>query len=142
VADGSDCSYHSSDAGQNLPVTLGAPDWTLHQPAAALAKRTISSEELTKLCLERIHKYGKGLKAFITLTEESALLEARECDRQRAAGQKCGRLHGIPNALKDNFDTAGVLTTAGSQVFRDRVPAKDAEVNASLEGRALCVWRN
>ena len=70
-------------------------DWTLSEAAAALAKGTVSSEELTKLCLARIGKLDRVLNAFITLQEESALEQARECDRQRKAGRNhdLGRRH-------------------------------------------------
>ena len=108
-------------------------DWTLNQAADALHARKISSEELTRLCLARIHKLEPQLNAVITLTEETALEQARACDRQRTAGKVSGRLHGIPLALKDNIDTAGVLTTAASNVFRNRVPNEDAEVTRRLK---------
>src|ERR1039457_5838369 len=59
--------------------------WTLNQAAVALADRTISSEELTKWCLARIDKLDRQLNAFIALDAESALQQARECDRNRGA---------------------------------------------------------
>jgi aspartyl-tRNA(Asn)/glutamyl-tRNA(Gln) amidotransferase subunit A len=108
-------------------------EWTLTEASQALAKGTVSSEELTKLCLARIHKLDPSLNAFITLTEESALEQARECDRQRKAGRVPSRLHGVPIALKDNIDTAGIKTTAAAGVFKDRVPAEDAEVTRRLK---------
>jgi aspartyl-tRNA(Asn)/glutamyl-tRNA(Gln) amidotransferase subunit A len=103
--------------------------WTLAQAAAAMQRRTISSEELTKLCFTRIRKIDPKLNSFITLTEESALAQARECDRTRSRNP----LHGIPIALKDNIDTAGIRTTAASRVFFDRFPTQDAEVAARLK---------
>ena len=108
-------------------------DWSLTEASQALAKGTVSSEELTKLCLARIHKLDPQLNAFITLTEESALQQARECDSQRKAGRVASRLHGVPIALKDNIDTAGIKTTAAAGVFKDRVPAEDAEVTRRLK---------
>src|SRR5438067_4800095 len=98
--------------------------WTLTEAAAALARRAVSSEELTKLCLARIGKLDRPLNAFITLDADSALRQARECDRRRKLGHVASRLHGIPLALKDNIDTAGLRTTAAAQVFRNRVPAE------------------
>jgi aspartyl-tRNA(Asn)/glutamyl-tRNA(Gln) amidotransferase subunit A len=112
-------------------------DWTLSEAAAALAKRTISSEELTKLCLARIRKLDRVLNAFITLQEDSALEQARECDRQRKAGRAPSHLYGVPIALKDNIDTAGVRTTAASHVFKDRVPTEDAEVTRRLKAAGV-----
>jgi aspartyl-tRNA(Asn)/glutamyl-tRNA(Gln) amidotransferase subunit A len=108
-------------------------DWTLNEAADALAKRKVSSEELIKLCFERIHKLESQLNAVITLQEETAFEQARHCDRERAAGRASGRLYGIPIALKDNIDTAGVRTTAASNVFKNRVPTEDAEVTLRLK---------
>jgi aspartyl-tRNA(Asn)/glutamyl-tRNA(Gln) amidotransferase subunit A len=108
-------------------------DWTLTEASQALAKGTVSSEELTKLCLARIHKLDPSLNAFITLTEESALEQARECDRQRKAGRVPSPLYGVPIALKDNIDTAGIKTTAAAGVFKNRVPTEDAEVTRRLK---------
>ena len=107
--------------------------WTLNQAAVALAKRTISSEELTKLCLARIDKLDRQLNAFISLDAESALKQARECDRTWGAGHGASLLYGIPIALKDNIDTAGLRTTAAAKVFKDRVPTEDAEVTRRLK---------
>jgi aspartyl-tRNA(Asn)/glutamyl-tRNA(Gln) amidotransferase subunit A len=111
--------------------------WSLTQAAAALAKGIISSEELTKLCLARIGKLDRRLNAFITLEADSALAQARECDRLRRAGRVSSRLHGLPIALKDNIDTAGVKTTAAAQVFKDRVPKEDAEVTRRLKAAGV-----
>jgi aspartyl-tRNA(Asn)/glutamyl-tRNA(Gln) amidotransferase subunit A len=113
--------------------TTGDPlDWTLAQASEALRKGQISSEELTRLCLARIEKLDRTLNTFITLEAESALRQAQTCDRQRKAGRASGVLFGIPIALKDNIDTAGVRTTAAAQVFKDRVPSEDAEVTRRL----------
>ena len=117
-----------------------APDslsWTLCEAAEALAKRTISSEELTRLCLARIEKLDRQLNAFITVNAESALAEARESDRRRKSEAAPGRLWGVPIALKDNIDTAGVRTTAAARVFQDRVPAEDAEVTRRLKAAGV-----
>lgn len=104
-------------------------EWTLVQAAAGISKRTVSSEELTKACLARIEKLNGKLNAFLSVDAEGALRQARECDRRRAGG----RLYGVPIALKDNIDTAGIKTTAAAAVFRDRVPAEDAEVVRRLK---------
>jgi aspartyl-tRNA(Asn)/glutamyl-tRNA(Gln) amidotransferase subunit A len=107
--------------------------WTLTQAAAALQRRSISSEELTKLCLARIKKLDSKLNSFITVTENAALAQARACDEKRSRSPKgLSPLYGVPIALKDNIDTAGLRTTAASQVFLDRVPTQDAEVVTRL----------
>jgi aspartyl-tRNA(Asn)/glutamyl-tRNA(Gln) amidotransferase subunit A len=92
---------------------------------------------LTRLCLTRISKLDRPLNAFITLEQESAIQQAQECDRQRRAGRVTSHLHGIPIALKDNIDTAGVRTTAAAQVFKDRIPAEDAEVTRRLKAAGV-----
>lgn len=102
--------------------------WTLKAASDALAKKTISSAELTKACLDRIAKFDKGLNTFITLTADTALEAAKRMDAERASGKVRSPLHGIPIALKDNIDTAGIRTTAASALFADRVPTEDAEV--------------
>jgi aspartyl-tRNA(Asn)/glutamyl-tRNA(Gln) amidotransferase subunit A len=117
--------------------------WSLAQAAAALHRRTISSEELTRLCLARIRKLDPKLNSFITVTEDTAMAEARACDRSRASRSKIlSPLYGIPIALKDNIDTAGIRTTAASRVFLERVPAQDAEVAARLKAAGtICLGK-
>jgi aspartyl-tRNA(Asn)/glutamyl-tRNA(Gln) amidotransferase subunit A len=93
-----------------------------------LRKRELSPVELTKNCLARIEKLNPTLNAFITVTAESALAQARSAESEILQGRWRGPLHGIPLALKDLIDTAGVRTTAASALFKDRVPAEDAEI--------------
>ncbi len=112
----------TATAARAAAATSDPLSWTLTEAASNLAKRAISSEELTKLCLDRIAKLDKRLNAFITVLPDSALAQARECDRQRKTGRVSSRLHGIPIALKDNIDTAGILTTAAAQVSRIESP--------------------
>ena len=123
--------------GQSARYSNDPADWTLCQAAAALTKGSISSEELTQHCLERIRKSDGSLNAFITVTEAGALTQARQCDRERSSGRIPSRLHGIPIALKDNIDTAGVLTTAASRVFHQRIPSDDAEVARRLKNAGI-----
>ncbi len=82
---------------------------------------------MTQACLARIESLNPTLNAFITVTAESALAAARGAEAQIARGGWKGPLHGIPIAMKDLLDTAGVRTTAASALFKDRVPAEDAE---------------
>ena len=102
--------------------------WTLADAASRIRKRKISSEELTKLMLDRIRQRDSRLNAFITITADRAMEQARACDRDLHAGKIRGALHGVPIALKDNIDTAGILTTAAAKIFAKRVPDEDAEV--------------
>jgi aspartyl-tRNA(Asn)/glutamyl-tRNA(Gln) amidotransferase subunit A len=119
----------------NLAATSSDPlAWSLREAAAALAKRQISSEELTRLCLARIAAFDSRLNTFITFDADTALAQARTSDRQRTTGRAAGLLAGVPIALKDNIDTAGVRTTAAARVFQNRVPSEDAEVTRRLKG--------
>jgi aspartyl-tRNA(Asn)/glutamyl-tRNA(Gln) amidotransferase subunit A len=98
-----------------------------------LRKGKVSPVELTKSCLAQIEKLNPTLNAFITVTSESALTQARSAEAEILRGNWRGPLHGIPLALKDLIDTAGVRTTAGSAFFKDRVPPEDAEVVLRLK---------
>jgi len=98
-----------------------------------LRKRELSPVELTKNCLAQIEKLNPTLNAFITVTAESALTQARTAEAEILRGHWRGPLHGIPLALKDLIDTAGIRTTAASALFKDRVPTDDAEVVRRLK---------
>jgi aspartyl-tRNA(Asn)/glutamyl-tRNA(Gln) amidotransferase subunit A len=101
--------------------------------AKKLKKREVSPVELTRECLQRIEKLNSTLNAFITITPESAMSQARQAEEEIQRGQWRGSLHGVPVALKDIIDTAGVRTTAASALFKDRIPSKDAEVVRRLK---------
>ena len=101
--------------------------------AELLKTGQISSVELTNDCLSRIEKLNPAVNAFITITANSALAHAREADAEIRRGQWRGPLHGIPLGLKDLIDTAEVLTTAASAVFKDRVPKQDADIVSRLK---------
>lgn len=106
---------------------------TATEALTRLERGTLRSEALVAECLDRIEKLDKRFNAFITVRHDEALREARELDRERCDGRVRGPLHGIPIALKDNIDTCGIRTTAGSAVFANRVPAADAEVVRRLK---------
>jgi aspartyl-tRNA(Asn)/glutamyl-tRNA(Gln) amidotransferase subunit A len=106
---------------------------TIREAAEALRRRSYSALELTTATLARIERLNPTLHAFITVTAEEALLEAREADTELAAGKDRGPLHGIPIALKDVFYTRGVPTTGGSPVYRNFVPDRDAFAVARLK---------
>jgi len=93
----------------------------------------ISPVELTRDCLAKIRKLNPILNAFITVTAESALLQAQEAEAEIRHGNWRGPLHGVPVAVKDLIDSAGVRTTAASALFKDRIPAEDAEVVRRLK---------
>lgn len=101
---------------------------TIRELSHGIRKRQISPAELTHECLNRIERLNPQLNAFITVLADSALEQARKAEQEVFRGKYRGPLHGIPIGLKDIIDTAGTPTTAASAVFRNRVPAKDAEV--------------
>jgi aspartyl-tRNA(Asn)/glutamyl-tRNA(Gln) amidotransferase subunit A len=101
---------------------------SLTEAAQQIRAGTITSTALTKACLERIRIYNPKVDAFITVLTDHALAQAAQMDAEQKAGKLRGPLHGIPIALKDNIDTAGIRTTAASKVYDDRVPTEDAEV--------------
>ena len=106
---------------------------TLKQASELLRRRDVSPVDLVEACLSRIERHDRAINAFITVTREQALATAREMESELRRGRPRGPLHGVPIALKDNIDTDGVLTTAASGVFKDRVPTEDAEVVVRLK---------
>ncbi len=105
---------------------------TIAEAAAKLRAREISAVELAQESLRAIHHHQPRLNAFITVTEELALEQARRADHELAHGIDRGPLHGIPYALKDVFETRGIRTTCGSKIFADHVPDHDSAVYEKL----------
>src|SRR5690348_6233894 len=105
----------------------------LAEASQAVQKKEISPVDLTQACLKEIEQRNPELKAFITVTAESALSEARKAEAEIARGEWKGPLHGIPLAVKDLAETAGIKTTAASAVLKDYVPTADAEVVRRLK---------
>jgi aspartyl-tRNA(Asn)/glutamyl-tRNA(Gln) amidotransferase subunit A len=106
---------------------------TLQGAADQLRTKRLSPVELTQACLARIERLNPSLNAFITVSAESAMASARTGEAELQLGRWRGPLHGIPIALKDLFDTAGVRTTAASALFKDRIPTEDATVVRKLK---------
>jgi aspartyl-tRNA(Asn)/glutamyl-tRNA(Gln) amidotransferase subunit A len=105
---------------------------TISEAAPAIAAGKIKSEKLTEDCLQKIAELNPTLNAFITVTAEEALQQARQADKDIAAGRRIGPLHGIPISLKDLIDQKGVRTTAGSLVRKDHVADADAVITRRL----------
>lgn len=106
---------------------------TLTEASARIRSRSATPSQLVSACLKRIAIYNPKINAFISVLQEQALTEAKQLDAEQKAGRFRSPLHGIPIVLKDNIDTAGIRTTAGSAVFDDRVPTEDAEVVRRLK---------
>ena len=135
-------SYEMTSGGvTGLPTAPGAvadtdtdlafaPVWQL---SAWISSGAITSEALTQIYLARIEAYDSDLRAYITVMADQALDQARMRDRERAAGQIRSALHGIPYALKDIVDIAGVRATWGAQIYRDRIASQTATIAHMLE---------
>lgn len=101
---------------------------TITKVATLIRKRQLSPVELTKALLARIGRLQPTLNAFITVTSDLALKQARQAEREISKGRYRGPLHGIPITIKDLFYTAGIRTTAGSKILRNFVPTENATV--------------
>jgi aspartyl-tRNA(Asn)/glutamyl-tRNA(Gln) amidotransferase subunit A len=105
-------------------VTTTVP--TIADAARRIAAKQLSPVELTKACLERVHALDGQLHAFVHLTEERALAEARAAEAAIMANGPKSPLHGIPIGLKDIVDTKGIPTTCQSKLLQDNIPEADA----------------
>jgi Asp-tRNA(Asn)/Glu-tRNA(Gln) amidotransferase A subunit family amidase len=101
--------------------------------AGLIKTKQISSLDLTKIYLDRIKKYDPSLLAFVTVTEELALQQAEKADRELAAGQYRGPLHGIPYGVKDLASVPGYPTTWGAAPYKEQVINETATVVKKLE---------
>jgi len=106
----------------------GIASLTMTKVSSMLHAGEISSTQLVQASLQELADHGNETNAFITVMREHALAQARVLDDEAASNRFRSPLHGIPIALKDNIDTAGVRTTMASALFADRVPTDDAEV--------------
>jgi aspartyl-tRNA(Asn)/glutamyl-tRNA(Gln) amidotransferase subunit A len=106
---------------------------TIVEAARALRARTVSSVELTQAALDSVSRLNGKLNAFLTVTAEHAIEQARAADDAIDRGAARGPLHGVPVAVKDVFATKGVRTTIGSKLFTDHVPDQDAAVVEKLD---------
>lgn len=115
-------------AGAGRTSGSGLTSLSLSEAAELVRSKKVSPVDLARACLSRIEQLNPALNAFITITADAALAQAREAEAEIQHGRWKGPLHGVPVAVKDLLDTAGVRTTGASALFKDRVPAQDAEV--------------
>ena len=112
---------------------------SIEEVARLYRKRKLSPVELTKLMLARIDQLNPKLNAYITVTAELAVAQAKKAEaelfapRGRKGRRDRGPLHGIPISLKDNIYTKGIRTTAGSKILKDFIPQHDAAVWTKLQ---------
>ncbi len=114
-------------------------DLTIAEAAAALRGGSLSALALTESVLARIEETEPTLNAYMLVTADLAREQAARADEELANGLDRGPLHGIPFALKDLFETAGITTTGGSGFLRDRVPEEDAFVVAKLHEAGIAL---
>jgi len=114
---------------QSRPAALDeVAFWSVTELADLVRRRAVSSVELTEMYLRRLEQHNPTLNCVVTLTRERALTEAREADREIAAGRYRGFLHGIPYGVKDIIAAKGYPTSWGAEPFKARVIDEDAEV--------------
>jgi aspartyl-tRNA(Asn)/glutamyl-tRNA(Gln) amidotransferase subunit A len=114
---------------------------TIHEAQELLRKGEISATELTQAVIDRIVEIDNQVKAYLTVTPEWALEQAREADRRRAAGEDYPLL-GVPVAIKDVICTKGVVTTCGSKILENFIPPYDATVIEHLrQGGAVILGK-
>ena len=105
---------------------------TLADAGRLLASKALTAEAITERCLARITERNRTLNAFVTVLDDEAVAQAREADREIAAGRYRGPLHGIPISLKDIIDLRNAPTTAASRVRDGHVARRDATVVGRL----------
>ncbi|TAK73881.1 MAG: amidase, partial [Dehalococcoidia bacterium] len=119
------------------PVDLGS--LTIADADAQIAAGQLSPVALTEAAFERIDATNTCVNAFVRLMRDSAREEAHAAGARAAAGQRLGPLDGIPIAVKDLYDTAGVVTAAGTDAYRERVPMADATAVARLRAAGAVI---
>lgn len=107
--------------------------YSIGQLAELIRTRRITSEQLTRMYLERLKRYAPKLECVITLAESLAIQQAKRADTEIAEGRYRGPLHGIPYGAKDLLATKGIKTTWGSVPYKDRIIDEDATVVKRLE---------
>lgn len=108
-------------------------EMTLRQAAAAVRDGSLSPVELTKASLDRVRSTEPKISAYVCLTEDRAMAAARQAEREIAAGTWRGELHGVPIAVKDLYDMAGLPTTCSSKVRADHLASADSACVERLE---------
>ena len=122
--------------------TLDPGELTIAEIAPRIRRKEISPLELTRHYLDRIKRLNPTLNAYLTVTEEQALVDAKKAEEEIRKGKYRGVLHGIPFSIKDNLATKGVRTTAGSKILSEWAPDFDATVVERLkEGGAIILGK-
>jgi aspartyl-tRNA(Asn)/glutamyl-tRNA(Gln) amidotransferase subunit A len=128
VTNSNDCESKPSFADDAIA------DLPLSDLSRMIRNREITSKKLVEIYLDRIGRFDgpEGINSYITIAADRALRDAEDADRLTQIGKPKGLLHGLPLAIKDNFETRGIRTTAGSKVLASWVPTRDAHVVGRL----------
>lgn len=113
---------------------------TLTDLSWLIAARKVSAAEALEAVLGRVRALDDKLNAFITLCADEARADAQRADQEIGAGNYRGPLHGVPVSIKDLFDTAGVLSTGGSKIFKDRRPEHDSALAEKLRAAGAVIF--
>ena len=124
----------------NIPANVNMPAnknelafYSIPQLASLIKNKKITSVELTRFFIDRLKKYGDSLQCVISLTEDIAMQQAAQADKEIAAGKYRGPLHGIPYGLKDLFAVKGTKTTWGAAPYKNQTIDEDAYVYTKLK---------
>ncbi|MBI3965697.1 MAG: Asp-tRNA(Asn)/Glu-tRNA(Gln) amidotransferase subunit GatA [Chloroflexi bacterium] len=112
---------------------------TIAELAERIRSKAVSPVEVTRATLDRIERLDQKLNAFITVLADSALATAKQSEQRAQRGELLGPLDGVPVALKDLFDVAGVKTTCASKIMADYVPTEDGEVTRRFKAAGAVI---
>ncbi|MEO5984047.1 MAG: amidase, partial [Ferruginibacter sp.] len=121
---------------KNIPIPNNRNElafYSISELSSLIKNRKISSVDLTKFFITRLKKYGDTLQCIISLTEDIAMKEAAQADKEIAAGKYRGLLHGIPYGLKDLFSVKGTLTTWGAAPYKEQSIDNNAYVYTKMK---------
>jgi Asp-tRNA(Asn)/Glu-tRNA(Gln) amidotransferase A subunit family amidase len=124
----------------NIPANVSLPKnknelafYSILKLASLIKNKKISSAELTQFFIDRLKKFNDSMHFVVSFTEDIAMQEARQADKEIAAGKYRGPLHGIPYGLKDLFSVKGTKTTWGAEPYKNQVREEDAFVYSQLK---------
>ena len=121
-------------SGINMPANKNdLAFYSIPQLASLIKNKKISSVDLTKFFIDRLKKYGDTLQCVISLTEDIAMQQAAEADKEIAVGKYRGLLHGIPYGLKDLFAVRGTKTTWGAEPYKNQIIDNNSYVYTKLK---------
>jgi aspartyl-tRNA(Asn)/glutamyl-tRNA(Gln) amidotransferase subunit A len=123
-------------------MTVDMDTLSLFEASELIRQGELSPVKLVETCLDRINRFNPRINAFITVTGEQALEQARDLEVELRNGHWRGPLHGIPVGLKDLYETRGIKTTCGTSFFRENIPPDDGFVVRKLrEAGAVSVGK-